>query len=72
VTRVNVADLVSVHEIGARAGVSTQAVHNWAARHHAFPRPIATFGTGPRAMDVWHWPDVAAWLDTTGRTRGGE
>lgn len=65
---VRVADLVGTHEIAQRAGVSAQAVCNWATRHETFPAPLVSLECGR----VWYWPQVAAWLSATGRTRGGE
>lgn len=50
--------LVTATEIGERAGVNSQAVHNWASRHEDFPEPVKVFGT----MRIWYLPDVESWL----------
>jgi predicted DNA-binding transcriptional regulator AlpA len=53
--------LVTVSDIAEDAGVSRQAVRNWAtgARQSGFPRPLAIVGDGVR---VWRHADVDRWL----------
>jgi hypothetical protein len=53
------AQLVSVTEIAARSGRSTNTVQSWRRRHSDFPVPVASLATGP----VWTWPAVARWID---------
>ena len=55
--------LVSVSEIAARSGRSTNTIQSWRRRHADFPAPVAELAAGP----VWTWPAVAAWVST--RTR---
>jgi predicted DNA-binding transcriptional regulator AlpA len=56
-------DLVGVHEIAQRAGVTRDAVHKWRSRHGAaFPRPVAELSQGP----VWKWADIEKWLASRG------
>jgi hypothetical protein len=56
--------LVGYIEIAARAGVQRPVVTTWRKRHsESFPTPVAEIEVGP----VWYWPDVAQWLDQTGR-----
>lgn len=50
-------------EIAARAAVKRPVVTNWRKRYPEFPQPVAVLATGP----VWWWPEVAQWLDQTGR-----
>lgn len=53
--------LVTIADIAEDAGVSRQAVRNWALglRQSGFPRPLAIVGDGVR---VWRQADVDAWL----------
>ncbi len=53
--------LVTVSDIAEEAGVTRQAVRNWAlgTRQSGFPRPLAVVGDGVR---VWRQADVDAWL----------
>lgn len=51
-------DLVGLKEIGAMAGVSSQAVGNWLKRHRDFPKPIARLKMGP----IFDAVQVARWL----------
>ncbi len=56
--------LVGYLEIAARAGVKRPVVTTWRTRNPgSFPTPVAELEVGP----VWFWPDVAQWLDETGR-----
>ncbi len=55
--------LAGYYEIAAWAGVKRPVVSTWRKRHPDFPQPVAELTTGP----VWWWPDVAYWLDLTGR-----
>lgn len=64
-------DLVDMTAIADRSGWSRASAWKWVHRTRAgiardpFPDPIVHLAIGP----VWYWPDVAAWLDRTGRTR---
>lgn len=53
--------LVTIGDIAEEAGVTRQAVRNWAlgTRHSGFPRPLAIVGDGVR---VWRHAEVDAWL----------
>jgi len=53
--------LVAISDIAEEAGVSRQAVRNWAlgTRQSGFPRPLAIVGDGIR---VWRLADVDPWL----------
>ncbi|MCC5952046.1 MAG: hypothetical protein JJU45_08110 [Acidimicrobiia bacterium] len=53
--------LVTILDIAEDAGVTRQAVRNWATgtRQSGFPRPLAVVGDGVR---VWRHADVDAWL----------
>ncbi len=53
--------LVTIGDIAAEAGVTRQAVRNWAlgTRHSGFPRPLAIVGDGVR---VWRQAEADAWL----------
>lgn len=53
--------LVTIADIADDAGVTRQAVRNWALglRQSGFPRPLAIVGDGVR---VWRQADVDAWL----------
>jgi predicted nucleic acid-binding protein len=62
------ADLVSVSEIAARAGSSTNTVQSWRRRHRDFPAPVARLAAGP----VWTWPDVARWIHARSAKRSSE
>jgi hypothetical protein len=55
--------LVSLTEIGRRAGVRKAAVGNWVNRYDDFPEPVAKLQCGP----IFWWPHVEAWLRDTGR-----
>ena len=56
--------LVAISDIAEEAGVSRQAVRNWALgdRHSGFPRPVAVVGDGIR---VWRKAEVDRWLFET-------
>lgn len=58
-------DLVTGAEIGRRLGLSTQRVHQLAARDD-FPAPLGRVGN----YVVWRWADVATW-DARGQRRSG-
>lgn len=58
-------ELVSVAEVAARAGRSTNTVQSWRRRHRDFPAPVATLAAGP----VWTWPDIAQWIDARSARR---
>ncbi len=61
-------DLVGASDIAARLHYGRQAVHHWRARYPDFPAPAGQAG---RAF-VWHWVEVLAWAEHTGRaSRGG-
>lgn len=53
--------LVAIPDIAEHAGVTRQAVRNWATgqRHSGFPLPVAIVGDGIR---VWRLADVDRWL----------
>lgn len=53
--------LVTISDIADEAGVTRQAVRNWAlgARQSGFPRPLDIVGDGVR---VWRRADVDQWL----------
>lgn len=66
---VRVGDLVSLAQIAERAGVGDNAVANWTVRGNGprtlpFPDPVRD----EQRSRLWLWPEVAAWLDETGRT----
>jgi hypothetical protein len=55
-----VKELVNASEIARRAGVSREAVSNWAQRHKDFPKPIkAADGVKHTLRD---WAQVETWL----------
>lgn len=56
--------LVTVSDIADEAGVTRQAVRNWALgqRHSGFPRPLDVVGDGVR---IWRLADVDRWLTET-------
>ncbi len=56
--RVDIDLVVTAADIGGRAGVSAQAVHNWRQRYDDFPQPLRTIGN----YQVWYWPEVEKWL----------
>jgi predicted nucleic acid-binding protein len=58
-------ELVSVAEVAARAGRSTNTVQSWRRRHHDFPTPVAQLASGP----VWTWAPVADWIALRTRPR---
>lgn len=64
-TWVRLGDLVTLHDIAKRSGVSLQAVANWAARDLGFPDPVRD---EPRSR-LWLWPDVERWLIDNKRQR---
>jgi len=51
-------DLVSVAEIAARSGRSSNTVQSWRRRHRDFPLPVADLAAAP----VWAWRDIAGWI----------
>ncbi|WP_328467825.1 hypothetical protein OHA21_50105 [Actinoplanes sp. NBC_00393] len=53
-------ELMTMHQIAHRAGVSVTRAGRWRAEHAAFPPPEP--GTS-----VWYWPLVQRWLADTGR-----
>lgn len=57
-------NLVGIAEIAEFAGVTKQAVTNWAARHPKFPKPVRVLKAGP----VFLATDVAEWLEASGRS----
>ena len=62
--RLRFSDLVTAAEIAERLGVQRSTVSNWRARPLGFPEPIFRLN--------YRWPDVVAWLLTTGRITGNE
>ncbi|GHJ49036.1 hypothetical protein Cs7R123_63780 [Catellatospora sp. TT07R-123] len=59
-------DLVSIPAIAIRAGVSREAVRQWADGTRgpgAFPSAIGALAGGDRgSQKVWRWADVSRWL----------
>lgn len=55
--------LAGLIEIATRAGVRRPVVSMWRTRYQDFPAPVSELAVGP----VFWWPDVAAWLQATGR-----
>ncbi len=55
-------DLVGPDEIASRLGVRSNTVSTWRARG-LLPEPVATISRVP----LWHWEQVRAWADATGR-----
>lgn len=53
-------DLVSVAELAARAGRSTNTIQSWRRRHADFPLPVAQLAAGP----IWSWPSVNRWVSS--------
>ncbi len=51
-------------EISSWCATSRAAVTIWRKRYEDFPKPVMELKIGP----VWWWPEVARWLDDTGRT----
>lgn len=59
-------DLVGTVEIANRCHVTRQAVSRWSrVSSIGFPEPLLELAMGP----VYWWPEVAQWLETTGRTQ---
>jgi uncharacterized protein len=58
-------DLVSVAEVAARAGRTTNTIQSWRRRHADFPAPVARLASGP----VWTWPSVRQWIAARPRSR---
>lgn len=67
VERIEPDSLVSLSEIAHRAGLTRQAISNYAAgkgkRALGFPRPVARITS---ESPLWDWPDVASWLCAKG------
>lgn len=67
VERVEPDSLVSLSDIAHRAGLTRQAISNYAAgkgkRALGFPRPIARVTS---ESPLWDWPEVAEWLSRKG------
>lgn len=65
--RVEPDSLVSLSEIAHRAGLTRQAISNYAAgkgrRADGFPLPVARVTS---ESPLWDWPDVAEWLSAKG------
>lgn len=62
-------DPVGRAEIAARCGVRIGTIDRWRQRHpagspHPFPDPRWSVSGSP----AWNWPDIARWLNATGRT----
>jgi predicted nucleic acid-binding protein len=58
-------DLVSVAEIAAKSGRSTNTVQSWRRRHADFPTPAIELAAGP----IWNWSAIEAWLAARSRQR---
>jgi hypothetical protein len=56
-------DLVATGDIATMAGVTVNAVAQWARRHPDFPEPVAVTSGGK----IWQREDVEIWLRATGR-----
>lgn len=57
------ADLLSVGDIGKIAGVPSNTVSRWVARHDDFPTPVSS----PTAGNLYRRGAVLAWLKKTNR-----
>jgi hypothetical protein len=69
VVRVEPDHLVTMAEIAGRAGLSREAVRllaNGQRGPGGFPPPVAYPDNRTR---LWHWPDVADWLNEQGRAK---
>lgn len=55
--------VVTTGDIARRIGVAPSTPAMWAQRHAGFPEPIGRVGKA----DVWYWPEVHAWLKSTGK-----
>ncbi len=73
VERIEPDSLVSLSEIAHRAGLTRQAISNYAAgrgkRAEGFPRPVARITS---ESPLWDWPDVAEWLCAKGVVSDGQ
>ena len=73
VERIEPDSLVSLSEIAYRAGLTRQAISNYAAgkgkRALGFPRPVARITS---ESPLWDWPDVARWLSAKGVVSDGQ
>jgi hypothetical protein len=64
------AELVTVGDVAERSGLSRPQVTKLGRggprrKENPFPSPLARTRTGP----LWHWPDVAEWLEARERRR---
>lgn len=57
--QIDIEDLVDVHEVAKRAGVTYRTVQTWRSRHDDFP--------DYRKQYLFYWPEVLEWLENTGR-----
>lgn len=73
VERIEPDSLVSLSEIAYRAGLTRQAISNYAAgkgkRAEGFPRPVARITS---ESPLWDWPDVVCWLSAKGVVSDGQ
>ena len=73
VERIEPDSLVSLSEIAYRAGLTRQAISNYAAgkgrRAEGFPRPVARITS---ESPLWDWPEVARWLSAKGVVSDGQ
>lgn len=71
--RIEPDSLVSLSEIAYRAGLTRQAISNYAAgkgkRALGFPRPVARITS---ESPLWDWPEVARWLSAKGVVSDGQ
>lgn len=67
VARIEPDSLVSLSDIAHRAGLTRQAISNYAAgkgkRATGFPRPVARVTT---ESPLWDWAEMAEWLSAKG------
>ncbi|HYI62263.1 MAG TPA: hypothetical protein VEW93_10725 [Acidimicrobiales bacterium] len=64
--KIDADDLVLAQDIADRVDLAHyQQVHSWRTRHPDFPAPVREWGR----IRIWYWPDVEAWLRSTGRLR---
>jgi hypothetical protein len=64
------ADPVTLSDIAARLGRTRSLVGSWFDRGQ-MPPAAWPATAGVRAQNLWNWPDVQAWLQSTGRLDPG-
>lgn len=60
------ADPVTLSDIAARLGRTRSLVGSWFDRGQ-MPPPTWPAAAGARAKNLWNWPDIQAWVQSTGR-----